>query len=148
LNAAYQCLREPRLRLRHLIELERGSKPEDLQRVPQDLMDAFMEVSKLCRDADAFLAERGQVSSPLLRAQMFERGQEWSDKLMNLQRQLAAKREQLIADLQAIDTEWDSGQPTNARERALLRLEDISRLFGFFERWAGQMQERIVQLSF
>ena len=34
LNAAYQCLREPRERLRHLLELELGAKPSDLTQVP------------------------------------------------------------------------------------------------------------------
>jgi DnaJ-domain-containing protein 1 len=148
MNAAYQCLRDPRLRLRHLIELERGSKPEDLQRVPQDLMDAFMEVGKLCRDADAFLAERGRVSSPLLKAQMFERGQGWTDKLMALQRQLNVKRDELVAELRSIDTAWESTRQEGVRAATLARLEQLSRLFGFFERWASQVQERIVQLSF
>src|SRR6266478_7291458 len=41
LSAAYNCLREPKERLRHLLELERGTKPEDIQRIPSDLMDVF-----------------------------------------------------------------------------------------------------------
>ena len=44
LNAAYQCLREPRERLRHLLELELGRKPSDLTTVPDELMDLFFVV--------------------------------------------------------------------------------------------------------
>src|SRR4051794_20311166 len=55
LNAAYNCLREPRDRLRHLLELELGAKPKDVQGVPPDLMALLMEVSRLCREVDAFL---------------------------------------------------------------------------------------------
>ena len=54
-NAAYRCLSDPRLRLRHLLDLQRGPKPDELQRVPSELMEASLEVSRLCRDSDAFL---------------------------------------------------------------------------------------------
>src|SRR5947209_7004515 len=86
LNAAYNCLREPKDRLRHLLELERGAKPEDIERIPPGLMDEFFAVGKLCRDTDAFLAEKAAVTSPMLKVQIFERAQEWTEKLMALQR--------------------------------------------------------------
>src|SRR5947209_8387527 len=47
LNAAYNCLREPKTRLRHLLELEAGAKPADMQAIPPQLMNAFLEVSQL-----------------------------------------------------------------------------------------------------
>src|SRR5688500_7123106 len=58
LNAAYNVLREPRDRLIHLLELELGQKPRDIQKIPPGTMDLFVEVGQTCRDADAFLAER------------------------------------------------------------------------------------------
>src|SRR5688572_6125466 len=61
LNAAYNCLREPRDRLRHLLELELGQKPSDLTNVPNDLMDLFFSVAKLLREVDAFVAEKGRA---------------------------------------------------------------------------------------
>src|SRR6185503_437127 len=67
LNAAFNCLREPKTRLRHLLELELGTKPEDLQEIPPDLADLFLEVAGLRRQVDGFLAERAKVQSPLLR---------------------------------------------------------------------------------
>src|SRR5712675_2780384 len=69
LNAAYNCLREPKERLAHLLELETGAKPRQVQNVPPDLMDAFMEITNVCRGADAFLAEKNATTSPLLRLQ-------------------------------------------------------------------------------
>src|SRR6186713_3268751 len=54
LNAAYNKLREPRDRLLHLLELEQGTKPSDIQRIPPGTMDLFVEVGQLCRDVDAF----------------------------------------------------------------------------------------------
>src|SRR3954467_14534710 len=60
LNAAYQVLREPKDRLRHLIELERGSKPGQIQRIPSDLMNLSLEVGEVCREADALVQEKGK----------------------------------------------------------------------------------------
>src|ERR1051326_2841375 len=52
LNAAYQCLREPKERLRHLLELERGERVEEVQQISTGAMDLFLEVSRLGREAD------------------------------------------------------------------------------------------------
>src|SRR2546430_2316719 len=76
LNAAYNCLREPKEKLTHLLELETGAKPRQVQNVPPDLMNAFMEITNVCRGVDAFLAEKNATTSPLLKLQLFEREQE------------------------------------------------------------------------
>src|SRR5882724_876065 len=95
MNAAYNCLRDPKERLRHLLELERGARPNDLQQIPPDLMDVFMEVSRICRDTDSFLTEKAKVSSPLLKVKLFERAQSWTDSLTALQRKLNAWQDSL-----------------------------------------------------
>src|SRR5687768_16897340 len=46
LNAAYNCLREPKERLVHLLELETGGKPKDIQRIPPGTMDLFVEIGQ------------------------------------------------------------------------------------------------------
>jgi DnaJ-domain-containing protein 1 len=144
LNAAYNCLRDPRNRLRHLLELERGSAPKDIQQIPQDLMNVFMEVSQVCRQADAFLAAKGKVSSPLLKVQMFERGQEWTEKLRHLLNSVSARRESLVEELKMIDARWSQSANSNPLER----LENLYRLFSYFDRWLAQIQERLTQLLF
>ena len=75
LNAAYQCLSNPRDRVRHLLELESGRKPDDLDRVPDELMDSFMSVAEILREADHFLGEKEKTVSPMLQVQLFERAQ-------------------------------------------------------------------------
>ena len=95
LNAAYNCLAEPKSRLLHLLELELGAKPNDIQQIPSALADLFAEVATTCRNADAFLAEKSKVTSPLLQVQLFERGQDWVEKLNALQKKLNELREKL-----------------------------------------------------
>jgi DnaJ-domain-containing protein 1 len=145
LNSGYNCLREPKERLAHLLELETGAKPRQVQNIPSDLMNAFMEITNVCRGADDFLAEKNATTSPLLKLQLFERGQEWTEKLMVLQRKINSWREELLARLKDIDGQW----VTNVGERSdlLALLERNCQLLGYFGRWSAQIHERIVQLS-
>ena len=146
LNAAYNCLREPKERLHHLLELELGTLPKDIQRIPSDLMDLSMEVGKACREADAFLAEKAKVTSLLLRVTFFERGQEFAEKLQALRGRVNSLNERLIEELHQIDAAWQSG--ATPRSALLQRLEELYRLFSYFARWMAQTQERAVRLSF
>ena len=152
LNAAYNCLREPKERLLHLIELELGKKPSDIQKIPPGTMDLFVEVGQTCRDADTFLDEKSKVTSPLLKVQLFERGQEWTDKLNALQQKINAKRETLSAELRDLNSVWEMAPAVGSPERVavlpLERLEQIYRVFSYIARWSEQIQERVVQLSF
>lgn len=150
LNAAYNCLREPKERLAHLLELETGAKPKQVQNIPSDLMDAFMEITNACRGADAVLTEKNATTSPLLKLQHFERGQEWTEKLMALQAKVNSWREELMQQLIAIDSEWDNNRASksDARRKMLELLQRYCQLLGYFGRWSAQIQERIVQLSF
>jgi hypothetical protein len=151
LNAAHNTLREPRDRLLHLLELESGAKPKDVQRIPPGTMDLFVEVGQICRDVDAFLAERGKVTSPLLKVQMFERGMDWTDKLQALQQRINSKRAELTEELQKMNAQWESAPPVGSPERAavlpLERLEQIYRVFSYIARWTEQLNERVVQLA-
>src|SRR5690349_152892 len=54
LNAAYQCLRDTKLRLLHLLELHHGGKLQDVQDIPPETMSLFFEVGNLCRETDQF----------------------------------------------------------------------------------------------
>ena len=150
LNAAYNCLREPKDRLQHLLLLEQGTKPGGIDSVPEDLMDAFLETGKLCREVDLFLAERARTTSPLLRVPMFERGMAWTDKLNEFQRKLDLQRTALDQILRAMNAAWETAPPIGDTNRAahlpLGDLQHIYRTFSYLARWSGQLQERAVQL--
>jgi curved DNA-binding protein CbpA len=149
LNAAYTRLREPRDRLRHLLELELGAPPADIQQIPPELVDLFMEVGQANRDADVVLKEKSSIASPLLKVQLFERGQDRTEKLTLLRSKLNGRTDQLLAELRAIDSQWTAKPDDAAARRQLLqRLDDLYRLLGYFGRWSSQIQERIVRLAF
>jgi len=148
LNAAYTCLREPKERLRHLLELERGSLPKDVQRIPTDLMDLSLEIGRACRQTDVFLTEKNKVTSPLLKVQFFEQGQEQTEKLLALQQKIQRRRERLLEELVRLDGEWVAVPGTTGRVPLLEPIEELYRLLSYFARWNSQVQERIAQLSF
>lgn len=151
LNAAHNTLREPRDRLLHLLELEAGAKPKDVQRIPPGTMDLFVEVGQICRDVDSFLIERGKVTSPLLKVQMFERGMEWTDKLQSLLQRINSKRDELASELRQMNAAWEAAPAIGSAERMaalpLERLEQVYRVFSYIARWTEQINERIVQLA-
>ena len=144
-NAAYNCLAAPKSRLLHLLELERGAKPKDIQQIPAALADHFAEVAAVCREADRFLAEKTKAASPLIQVQLFERAQGWIEQLNGLQKKLGSLHGELLAKLKSLDTLW----ATDRIDRAIILndLENLYRLFGYFNRWNAQIQERVVQLS-
>ena len=147
LNSAFQCLSRPRELVRHLLELETGSKGEQLQDVPSALMDFFMEFSSLCRQTDSFLAEKSSAQSPLLRVQLFERGQEWSEKISVVQKRLEQWRQETESELKRLDSGWPENWNGENRAATRARLEEIARTLGFVERWSSQLRERFVQLA-
>ncbi len=146
LNAAYQCLKEPKERLRHLLELRRGIKPGQIQRIPSELMNFSITIGQACREADGVLQEKAGTTSPLLQVAVFERAQQTSDKLAVHHRELESQRETLLREIQSLDAIW-SGVEAGPPSDGLVRLEQVYALLSYFERWNAQVRERIVQLS-
>jgi hypothetical protein len=147
LNAAYQCLRETRSRIRHLLSLELGAAPGDIKQIPEPLMQEFFNVGSECRAADALLKEKEQITSPLLKVAWFQKAQERSDSLLDMARQLGAKRDALVDRAKLIDENWNSLRDERGVAE-LKELENVHHGLGFYERWMAQIQERITQLAF
>ncbi len=151
LNSAYRCLREPKERLQHLLELELQSRPEAVRPIAEATLDWFTEVSQVCRGVDQFLKESSLVTSPLLKVRQFELAQGWTDKLRRYQQQIINRAEALGAELRAMNKAWESAPPAgSAARRASLpleRLEELYRESSYLQRWLAQVEERIVRLS-
>ena len=151
LNSAYNTLRDPKERLGHLLELERGRKPSGIESVPAEWMDGFMEVGQLCRGADAFLVGQTKVTSPLIKVQRFQQAMEWTDKLNTVASSLTAKLEAATGELQPMNEVWESAPAVGTGSRAetlpLDQLEKIFRTVSFVSRWIAQLRERVVQLA-
>ena len=152
LNAAWQCLREPKDRLGHLLELETGARPKDTRDVPPAAMDLFFEVGRICREADSFLAANSKTSSPLLQPGMFSEGMELTERLQRLQERIGRRRDEMLGELKGMNSVWEAApEPGSASRAAALPLEELEgkyRMFSYIARWMGQIQERMARLSF
>jgi DnaJ-domain-containing protein 1 len=148
LNAGYQCLREPRERLRHLLELELDpASPRD-QTIPPEISALFMEIGPVCRQADQLLRQKSGITSPLLKVQWFENSRECRGALDALGRKLDDRSQALLEGLKALDSEWIAeGREATRRAALLSRLEDTYRQLSFIDRWRKQLRERIVQFN-
>jgi curved DNA-binding protein CbpA len=143
LNSAYQCLSQPRTRLKHLLELETGGAPGETQTIPAELMEAFVETGSVCRAADALLSDPARAGSPLLKARWYEKAVACADQLQSVQAGLQSRLDALDLELRRLDADWVRGQ----RGGDLARLEELYRLFGYYGRWTRQLGERAVQLT-
>lgn len=149
LNAACQCLADPKTRLLHLLELERGTRPTEIQTIPPALAGWFASIADICREVDAFLHEREKVTSPLLKIKWFERAQEWIECIQVGQKKLASQRSELDARLEKLDQAWlQAPQSPEEKTASLARLEELYRFYGYFNRWQNQLSERVARLSF
>jgi hypothetical protein len=151
-NAAYQCLRDAKARVLHLLELELGAAPANLKDIPAETMDLFVEVGQGCREADRIVTAKARAPSPLLQAQWFEPAMAWAEKLGALQERIHLRREKLLTELKEMNALWQSAPPPGSPARAaalpLRRLEEMGRDLSYLARWTAQLQERIAQLSF
>lgn len=151
INSAYQILSEPRQRLLHLIELETGGRPKDIQRIPPGTMDLFVEIGQACQSADAFLARRASVTSPMLKVALFREGIGWVETFKGLQAKVTARETAWQGELRELNGAWEQALPAGHAGRAaglpMVRLEEIYRGLSYGSRWTGQIQERLVQLA-
>lgn len=151
LNAAYQCLAEPRERLHHLLLLEGGQDARQVRHVPPEIAALVLPAEQLCREVSAFLAEKARASSPLLKAQLFERALDWQERVSVMQQSLAAHRSKLDELAKALNEKWEAAEAVPPVERQvvlpLAHLEELYRAYSYLTRFQQQLQERFVQLA-
>ena len=140
LNRAFQTLRDTKERLLHLFELETGSKPRDIMRIPPGTMDLFVEIGQACQSTDTYLKDKAEAFGALAKAKLAAKGMELLQKLQSLANKVNAWEQGLESELTTIDTAWTSGDKQTAA------LETLYRKFSYSSRWKQQLDERIVTL--
>lgn len=149
LNEAYQCLREAKPRLQHLIWLERGSKPGDTNLLPEMLMRLFSQVGPLLREADLLLKEKNQATSAVQRAIIVAKSLPCLEQISNMQNELNRQKQQLHAELRLIDAAWNTSESGRNEQVELLgQCEKLYHYLGFLDRWITQLRERGLELTY
>ena len=143
LNGAQATLRDPKARLRHLLELEypqaRLTGPTT---VPGALADLFAPVHGLLQEIDALLAKKAAATSALARAVLARPEMALREEAERRLATLDGLHMTALADLKAFDRRWEP-RPPDAEDR----LRDFYQRFSYLSRWIEQLRERLFQLG-
>ncbi len=142
LNAAYQTLRDPKLRLRYLLELEFPEKLTAQQQPSGDIAEFFSLMGKHRADTDAFLARQAKAKSPLEHALLAAEKNERTESAEKTLALLVQKQEGVLMQLQFIDSVWDYEKADSAA--ALL---DIYQGISYFGKWIEQVRGDLVKMT-
>lgn len=140
LNAAAACLREPKERLNHFLELETKEARPTMAAMSSELMNFFGRVASILREADGLIAERARTTSPILQAQMFAIGLDLTERIEAVQREVAELRARSDEELREISERWPHSKP-------LARLRELAHIYATLGRWETQLRERYASLA-
>ena len=138
LNAAWQTLREPASRLRHLIELEAPDILTRPSQIPPALADSFMRIAALRRTLEDFRKKHSAASTPLSRALLAAEQHTLQRDLEASLADLEAAHERALAELRALDAAWPA---------AFDLLAALHQQLAFLAKWSTQLRESLFHLS-
>ncbi len=133
LNEAWEVLRRPASRLRHLLEVTAPDFAGEVQVSPA-LMDLFGRITEPIHEADVLLAKRRQASTPLGRALLSDSLMEAQKLLQSLLGEVTRENDRRVDELARLDVS---------------RPEALKQAYGelsFLAKWQAQLQERILAL--
>ena len=151
LNAAFQCLSNSKLRVRHLLELESGQVSRNVQSVPPEMTNWFTEINSICNKVDAFLDKRSNQNSPILQVALLEEGMLLNDEIVKIDKNLQDELSKVNESLKLLNLKWDKiGEDDVDREKKLplAELDRLSQQLSFWVKWSAQLGERSSRLMF
>ena len=138
LNAAWQTLREPATRLRHLLELEAPDLLTRPAQIPPALADTFMRIATLRRTLEDFRKKHAAASTPLARALLAAERHTLKGQLESALADLDTAHERALDELRALDATWPS---------SLDALAALQQQLAFLSKWSTDLRESLFTLS-
>ena len=142
LNTAYQILRDPITRVRHLLELEFPQALTEHRAIPSDIADLFLRICQTQQAIQNFRTRENQATTPLARALLM------SEKL-NLREQLEAilvlldeKQRSCLDELRNLDVGWGQETGTPATILSALHLK-----LAYLSKWLQQLRDCLFTLA-
>jgi len=145
LNLAYQTLRDPRLRLRHLVELATGASTPRHQAAPAVIGELFAEMGRHKQALDTFLKRFAAAPAGLGKALLMEEQLQLQETLETWLQRLEQERERTLEALPALDHQWMTDPAS--RESLVPKLSDIAQTLVYLDRWIAQIREGLLQLQ-
>lgn len=144
INAAYELLREPETRLKHLLESEYPEESAVWATVPMEegLMRVFMKLGPVLQRVEAFAKKKAAATSALAEALLTGEQMRLQEELEERMEELNGLREGLEAGLVEVDVfraEGDAG-------RAMEAMRVLRAKFAYVGKWQRQTREALMKL--
>ena len=142
-NAAYDTLRHPEKRLKHLLEIAGPEEARAWRTVPLDdtMMSLFAELGKAMDVTGKFLERKSKATSALSRALLANEELLHRDSLEALGFQIEKLRGDMETQLPALDAPLTGNAP-----EAWKHLAAFQARFAYLAKWQAQVRERLLAL--
>lgn len=143
-NAAYEVLREPEIRLKHLLEVEFPEASAVWATVPmeEELMQVFMKLGPVLQRVEVFAKKKAAATSALAEALLMGEQMRVQEELEERMEELGALREGLEAGLVEVDGLRGGGDAGKAMEA----MRVLRAKFAYVGKWQRQGREALMKL--
>lgn len=138
LTKAFETLRSPVPRLKHLMELENLAATQ--AGVPSDLVDLFPVVAKARQQIGSALEKRRAAPNALARSLAAADSTNARRSAEELSQKLESLHAATTSELRQLDTTWPAPE-------ALAALPLLHARFAFLAKWRDQLRESLLQLQ-
>lgn len=139
INEAYEVLREPESRLKHLLELEHPDEAWATVPMEERLMQVFMKLGPVLQKVEAFAKKREAATSALALALLAGEQMRVQEDLEERMGELSDLRERLEAELLEVDALRGGSDGMEAMR--VLRAK-----FAYVGKWQRQAREALMRL--
>jgi DnaJ-domain-containing protein 1 len=142
LNAAYATLRDPALRLSHLLALEERAASASTPPIPSDLADSFMAIAELRRALRDLRQRQRGGESTVVRALLAEEKRELERKSRGSLATLEEEYARAMNDLRDLDAVW----PTRGAA-VITRAVALQHRLAYLGRWIADLREELLEMT-
>lgn len=140
INRAFEILRSPALRLRHLLELEAQAQLAGSNAVPADLIELFPKIAAIRQRITALQTRRHSAANALARSLLAAENAEIRRAAAEALASVEHSFEATLDELRAIDAQWPNGG-------GLDLLPEIHARLSYLGKWRDQLREALLQLQ-
>ena len=143
LNAAYETLRAPERRLKHLLKVAGPADAKVWRTIPLDeeLMSLFIALGKALEVSARFLEKKSKSQSALAKALLANEEMTQRETLEGLGFELERRRVALEQELPALDEALQQGGEQEWKQLAIIQAK-----FAYLGKWQTQVRERLLAL--
>jgi curved DNA-binding protein CbpA len=140
LNEAHQVLRDPKLRLQHLLTLA-ASAPSRSSAIPRDVEELFPTVATLTQQAAEVVGKHESASNSLTRSVLKAQMLQTHPRVTQMLHILDQRQAESTARLQQLNPAWESNP-----ESVIPELHELYLRLSYSARWIAELRERELQL--